>query len=94
MFYEQEVRSFPALSRRLRALDQDSGVRVLGGAGRRRYFLFVTRFGSRYTLMTYSVKGRSGTPGKKLETLEFGSLQGLEGALKKRVRGRLRAWIY
>lgn len=94
VFYEQEVNSFPALSRRLRVLDQDSGVRVLGGGGKERYFVFVTRFGNKYTVMTYSMRGASNTPGRKLETLEFGSVEELEGALKRLVRGRLRAWVY
>lgn len=94
VFYEQEVRSFRVLSKKLSVLDQDSGVRVLGGAGKKRFYVFVTRFGSKYTVIIYGMKRGSGAPGKKLETLEFESVVHLEDALRRLVRGKLRAWIY
>ena len=93
MFYEDNVSSFADLARRLRALDQDSGVRLIGGSGRRRFLVFVTRFGQNYTLMTYTM-GKGGTPGKRLETLELDGLKGLESALRGLVKGPLRAWLY
>ena len=93
MFYEDRVTSFPALARRLRALDQDAGARLVGRSGKRRVFVFVTRFGPKYTMMTYSM-GRGGMPGKRLQTLELDGHEAVEEALKKVVKGRLRAWVY
>ncbi|MDG6941336.1 MAG: hypothetical protein JRN34_00210 [Nitrososphaerota archaeon] len=93
MFYEDNVTSFPALVKRLRVLDQDSGVRLLGEANGKKIFAFVTRFGPRYTVMTYTF-GKDGAPGRRIQTLEFDGLSGVEGALKMLVKGRLRAWIY
>lgn len=93
MFYEREVASFAELMKRLRVLDQDSGVRLIGGSGRKRFLVFVTRFGQRYTMMTYSMKGGR-TPGRKLQTVELDTLEGLEEALRKFVPRRVRAWVY
>ncbi|MDE1852317.1 MAG: hypothetical protein KGI38_01085 [Thaumarchaeota archaeon] len=93
MFYEQELASFADLMKRLRVLDQDSGVRLVGGSARRSFLVFVTRFGPRYTVMTYTMN-KVGIPGRKLESIEFGTLKGLEGTLRKFVPGRLRAWVY
>lgn len=94
VFYEQEVSSFSALSKRLRVLDQDSGIRLLGGTGKKRFYVFVTRFGNRYTVMIYGIKGGSRTPGRKLKTFELESAERLEDALRKLVQGRLKAWVY
>lgn len=94
MFYEREVKSYPDLVEKLRVLDQDSGVRLVGRSGRRRFLVFVTRFGRRYTMMTYAMRRRSGTPGKRLGAVEFGSVEELERELVKLVRGQLRAWVY
>lgn len=94
MFYEQEVTSFADLMRRLRVLDQDSGVRLIGRSGRNKFLVFVTRFGRKYTVMTYNMKKEAGTPRRKLQTLEFDTVEGLEGALRKFVPGPVRAWVY
>ena len=94
MFYEQTLTSFPQLARRLRSLDQDAGIRVAGRAGGRRVLAFVTRFGPRYTMMTYSVKSGTGAPDRRLETLEFNSPEKVGAALRKLTSGRLRAWLY
>ncbi len=93
MLYEEKVASFADLMRRVRALDQDAGVRLIGGSGRKKFLAFVTRFGDKYTLMTYTMS-RTGAPGKRLQTLEFDGSEGLEGTLKEFVKGRLHAWIY
>jgi len=93
LFYEEKVTSFPDLARRLRSLDQDAGVRVIGGAGKQKVLLFVTRFGPKYTMMKYAL-GRGGAPGRRLQTLELGNVEGVEGELRKMVKGRLQAWIY
>jgi hypothetical protein len=93
LFYEDKVTSLPDLARRLRTLDQDAGVRVIGGSGKQRTLLFVTRFGPKYTMMKYTV-GRGGMPGRRLQTLEIGSPEGVEEEVRKEVKGRLQAWVY
>jgi hypothetical protein len=93
LFYEDRVASFADLAKRLRGLDQDSGVRLVGGSGSSRFLVFVTRFGPKYTVMTYTM-GRNGTPGNRLETLDFEGLKDLEGALRALVKDPLRAWVY
>jgi hypothetical protein len=92
MFYEEEVTSFPELMRRVRVLDQDAGIRLIGRSGTRRFLVFVTRFGSRFTLMRYSVRG--GSPGKRLQVLEVDDAVELERVLKGLAGRRVRAWIY
>jgi hypothetical protein len=92
MFYERKVTSFPELVKGLRALDQDAGVRVAGVLRDKKVLVFVTRFGPKYTLMAYAV--RKGTPGERVQTLEFEDFGGLEQALRGFVHGRLHAWIY
>ena len=93
MLYEREVNSFPELMKALRALDQDAGVRLNGRSGGERILLFLTRFGSRYTLMTYGL-GRTGAPARRLQTMEFDDVEALWQTLKGLVPGRLRAWVY
>jgi hypothetical protein len=93
LYYEDKVTAFPDLARRLRTLDQDAGVRVIGGSGRQKILLFVTRFGPKYTMMTYTL-GKEGTPGRRLQTIELGSSEDVEEEVRKRVKGRLQAWVY
>ena len=94
MPYEEEFRSFAELMKRVRVLDQDAGVRLIGGSGSKRFLVFVTRFGPRYTVMSYSMRGRSGTPGKRLQALQVDGVGELERLLKGFAAGRIRAWIY
>lgn len=92
MFYEERVTSQAELRKRVRALDQDAGVRLIVGSGSHRSLMFLTRFGRKYTVMTYSM-GRSGAPGKRLQTTEYdglGAVESILGTLDK----PLRAWVY
>jgi hypothetical protein len=93
LFYEERIRSLPALRRCLRTIDQDAGLRLLGRTEAGRVLVFVTRFGRTYTMMSYSVT-KGGAPAKRLETAEFQSPGEVERALKKVVKGRVRAWVY
>jgi hypothetical protein len=93
MLYEDRVASLSDLGVKLRTLDQDAGLRLIGGAGKRKTLAFVTRFGPTYTMMTYSVIS-GGTPGKRLQTLESQDPAEVVEALSKLVKGRLRAWVY
>ena len=94
VFYEQELTSFAELAKRLRVLDQDSGLRLIGRSGGKRVLVFVTRFGQRYTAMTYGVRKGAVAPSRRLQTMEFDTVEGLERALKGLVSGRVRAWVY
>lgn len=93
MFYEDKVDSVAGLKRRLAVLDQDAGVRLLGGSGRKTFFVFVTRFGPKYTVMTYAM-GKGGAPSRRLSTIELDGLERTEDELKKLVKEPLRAWVY
>jgi len=93
LYYEDRVASFSELERRLRVLDQDAGVRLIGESGRGKVLAFVTRSGAKYTLMLYSLS-RTGAPAKRLQALELDGFDGLEEELRKLVKGRLRAWVY
>ena len=93
MFYEDRITSFPALMKRLGVLDQDAGVRLIGESEGKKLYVFVTRFGPKYTMMTYSFNKRR-VPGRRMKTREFRDLGEMEGALKTLVKGALRAWIY
>ena len=94
MLYEEKVTSFSELAKRLRVMDQDAGVRLIGGYGRKEFLVFVTRFGTKFTMMRYSMTRGSRTPGRRLETLELETFEQLKTALRKIVHGRVRAWIY
>ena len=93
MFYEDRVASFSDLTRRLRVLDQDGGIRLIGGSGRGKFLAFVTRSGSKYTVMTYTM-GRTGTPTKRLQTLELEGFDVMKRTLRTLIKGQLQAWVY
>lgn len=94
MLYERPLTSFSELARRLKSLDQDAGIRVVGSRGGRKVFVFVTRFGPKYTVMTYSVNTGTGGPGRRLNTSEFDSSEEAAAALRSLVPGSLHAWLY
>ena len=81
------------LSRKLRSLDQDAGIRLIGGRGTDRSMMFVTRFGTTYTVMTYGVV-HGGLPGRRRQTLELSDPDEVERVLSGKVKGKLQAWIY
>ena len=94
MFYEREVRSFDDLMKAARVLDEDSGIRLIGESKGRRCLVFVTRAGLKYTMMTYSVKARTGTPETRLGATELDGVEALAEALWKVAPRRLRAYVY
>jgi len=75
-------------------LDEDSGIRLAGTLGGKRCLIFVTRFGPRYTVMAYSVKEGTGTPDRRLETVELDTIAALASALRRVVGPRVRAYVY
>jgi len=94
LFYEKEVTSFDDLMKAALALDEDSGIRLIGKSGGRKCLVFVTRFGRRFTMMTYGVKARGGTPGRKLSASDFDSVEALVEALRKVAPSRIKAYVY
>lgn len=94
MFYEKKVASFDDLVKAVRVLDEDSGLRLIGEESGRRRLVFVTRFGERYTLMTYAMVGKTGRPGRRLGVKEFDSLDAVAEALRGAAPGRIRAYVY
>ena len=94
MFYEKEVPSFHDLVKAVKVLDEDSGVILIGDRGGRKRLVFVTRFGKRYTMMTYYVVWKTGAPGKRLVVAEFDDADAVAKALRRAARGRIRAYVY
>ena len=94
MFYEEEVTSFDDLVKVIKVLDEDSGIRLIGGVSGRKCLLFVTRFGDRYTVMTYAMKSETGAPGKRLGVVEFDGVDAVAEALRRAAQGRIRAYVY
>ena len=93
MFYEEKVGSFSGLAKRLRSLDQDAGVRMLGWRGMRKVLVFVTRFEGGYMVMTYAMKSGGG-PGARLQAVRMDVVGKVIEVLRKLAKGRPQAWIY
>ena len=94
MFYEKEVTSFDALLKAVRVLDEDSGIRLICERHGRKCLVFVTRFGERYTMMTYAVTAKGGAPGRRLGVQEFIGANAAAEALRRAAPGRVRAYVY
>ena len=77
-----------------RVLDEDSGIRLAGTLGGQKCLVFVTRFGLRYTMMVYSVKRTTGTPDRRLETIELDTPVALAAALRRVAGAHARGYIY
>jgi hypothetical protein len=75
-------------------LDEDSGIRLIGEKSGRECLVFVTRFGNRYTMMTYAVIGKTGGPGRRLGVEEFDGVDAVARALRSATPGRTRAYVY
>jgi len=94
LLYEKELTSVEALARAIRTLDEDSGVRLIGVREGRECLVFVTRFGRRYTVMTYGMNGKIGAPGKRLDVVEVDGAEAAIRALRGVVPGSVRAFVY
>jgi len=94
LFYEKEVTSFDDLVKAVRVLDEDSGIRLVGKEGGRLRLVFATRFGEKYTVMTYAVVGKTGMPGRRLAAAEFDSVDAVAAELRRTSPGRIRAYVY
>jgi hypothetical protein len=94
LFYEKVVTSFDELIRAVKVLDEDSGIRLIGKYGGRECLVFVTRFGQRFTIMTYTMDAKTGMPGRRLEAMEVDSVEALAKTLRKFAQRRVRAYVY
>jgi len=94
LFYEKKVTSFGALVNAVEVLDEDSGIRLDGVRNGKKCLVFVTRFGTSYTMMTYSLAGKTGEPGKRLGVLEFDGVDAVAAELRSTAPGRIRAFVY
>jgi len=94
LFYEKVVTSFDDLVKAVRVLDEDSGIRLIGKRNGRKCIVFVTRFGESFTMMTYSVVRKTGSPGRRLGVEEFGGADAVAAALRTTAPGRVRAYVY
>jgi hypothetical protein len=95
LVYEKRLGSVSAMRRELESLDGDAGMRVAGRYGGVGCLAFVTRFGTVYTVMVYSVKGgRRGVPREKLATREYTSLEEVVALLRSISGPRVDACAY
>ena len=94
MFYEKEVTSFGDLVKAVNVLDEDAGIRLIGERNGRKCLVFVTRFGESFTMMTYSMVRKTGTPARRLEVAEFEGVDAVARALRRAAPGRVRAYVY
>jgi len=94
LFYEEEVTSFDDLLKAAKVLDEDSGIRLIGERNGRRCLVFVTRFGGRFTMMTYSMVRKTGAPGRRLDAVEFDDVDAFADALRRVAPSRIRAYVY
>jgi len=95
LFYEKEVRTFPALKREVLHLDSDAGIRVAGSHLNRPCFAFVTRFVGTYTVMVYERKGRKAPwVGRRVLSREFETSKELERFLQAFTQKGVEAYVY
>jgi hypothetical protein len=94
LFYEKEVTSVDALTRALHVLDEDSGIRLIGERDGQKCLVFVTKFGQKYTVMTYGMKGRTGGPGERLDAAEVEGAEAVARFIRKATSRRVRAYVY
>ena len=94
MFYERRMGSLAAVAEEAATMDADAGIRMVGKYGGRTCYAFVSRFGSRYTVMVYERKGRRGGVGKRIASEELGSLEELKSFLRKVASRKVEAFAY
>ncbi len=79
----------------IRRLDSDSGVRVIGSYLKRACFAFLTRSAGTYTVMVYERKGgKAPSPGARILSREFGSVDELGRFLRQITQTGVDAYVY
>ena len=94
LFYEREVKSLDAVIEAVRVLDEDSGIRLIGERNGKECLVFVTRFGRKYTVMTYGMSGRTGAPGRRLDAVEVEGADAVARVIRNSAPRRIRAYVY
>jgi hypothetical protein len=95
LFYERRIDSFEALVKEAASMDADAGLRVLCRHNGQNCYAFVTRFGSRYTVMVYERKaGKREVLGRRLAVEDLEGIKELEHRLREFLPGRVRAFAY
>jgi hypothetical protein len=95
MFYERRIGSLAAVVKEAETMDADAGIRMPGVYAGRRCYAFVSRFGSRYTVMVYEKKGgRKDGLGRRLASQELDGPEALRTFLRNVVSGKVEAFAY
>jgi len=95
LFYERRLGSLAAVLKEAETMDADAGIRIAGRFAGCSCYAFVTRFGSRYTVMVYERRpGRGGRLGRRLASEELEGAGGLKALLHEIASGRLEAFAY
>jgi hypothetical protein len=95
LVYERRIDSFKGLVDEAATMDADAGLRILATVDRRPSYIFVTRFGKRYTIMVYERKaGKAGGVGRRLAAEELPDIRQLKFRLSTLIPGRVSAFAY
>ena len=95
MFYERRIGSFEGVIGEAATMDADGGIRLSGKYEGESCYAFVTRFGSRFTVMIYEKKrGKLGRPGRRLMSEEVGGVDELKAILRKVAPRKVLAYAY
>ncbi len=95
MFYEKTVDSFTKLMREVALLDSDAGVRIVGLSDGVPCFVFLSRTPNGYAAMVYEIKvGKEKSPGRRLESREFGTRTELRRFLERFTGDKVQAFVY
>ncbi len=95
MFYEKRLGSLTELMTEATTLDADAGLRILGNYEGTTCYVFVTRFGGRFTAMIYQRdSARRAKAGRKLAVLELDGVKELESLVRRVTSGKVTAFTY
>ena len=95
MFYEKRIGSIRELMDEASSLDADAGLRILGSYRGARCYVFVTRFGGRFTAMVYRREpGPRENVGSRVAVLETAKAEELEELFRTVTSGKVTAFTY
>jgi hypothetical protein len=100
MYREERIRSFKELRDRVRALDEDEGIRIFGRVKgfRNGGFIFLGIYVERYCVMirdrVWDPKRGAYSVGPRRKYLYFHSMEELWEFLKGAIERPLKAWLY
>lgn len=95
LFYERRLGSLAAVVSEAETMDADAGIRVSGKYAGRNCYVFVTRFGGRYTVMVYERRvGRRKGLSTMMASVDLEGTRQLKSFLGKVVYGKVEAFAY